>query len=53
MSTILIIVLILVVFGGGGGWYGYNRYGYNGLGGALGLVLFILLIAYLLGGLRF
>jgi hypothetical protein len=44
MSTILIIVLLILLLGGGGGYYGYNRYGGAGLGGALGLVLIILLV---------
>ena len=48
MSLILIIVVILLVFGGGGGYYGYSRWGTNGLGGVLGLVLIIILIVWLL-----
>jgi hypothetical protein len=35
MGTILIIVLIILLLGGGGGYYGYNRYGAPGVGGAL------------------
>jgi hypothetical protein len=36
-----------------GGYYGYNRYGGSGLGGALGLVLIVLLVIWLLGGVQF
>jgi hypothetical protein len=53
MGTILIIVLLVLLFGGGGGYYGYRRYGGPGLGGALGLVLIIIFVLWLLGGLRF
>jgi hypothetical protein len=52
MATILIIVLLIVLLGGGGGYYGYSRYGGAGLGGALGLVLVILVAVWLLGGLH-
>ena len=38
MSTILIIVLLILLLGGGG-YYGHSRYGGNGLGGVLGLIL--------------
>ncbi len=41
MTTILIIVVVILLLGGGGGYYGYNRYGGTGLGGALGLVILI------------
>jgi hypothetical protein len=53
MSAILIIVLLIVLLGGGGGYYGYNRYGGPGFGGALGLVLIALLVVWLLGGVPF
>ena len=52
MSTILIIVLLLLLLGGGGGYYGYNRFGGRGLGGAIGLVVVVLLALWLFGGLR-
>jgi len=52
MGTILIIVVLVLLFGGGG-YYGYSRYGGPGLGGALGLVLIILLALWFFGGLRF
>ena len=52
LSTVLIIVVVIMLFGGGGGYYGYNRYGGRGLGGALGLVFVVLLEVWLLGGLH-
>jgi hypothetical protein len=52
MSTLLIIVLVVLLLGGGGGYYGYNRYGSRGFGGAIGLVLVILLVLWFFGGLR-
>jgi uncharacterized protein DUF3309 len=52
MGTLLIIVLLIVLLGGGGGYYGYNRYGGRGVGGALGLVLIILLVLWLVGSLH-
>ena len=48
MGLILIIVVLLLLFGGGG-YYGYNRFGGAGLGGALGTLLIVLLILWLLG----
>jgi hypothetical protein len=50
MGTIFIIVLLILLLGGGGGYYGYRQYGGAGLGGALGLVLIILLVLWLFGG---
>lgn len=52
MSTLLVIILVIILLGGGGGWYGYNRWGYNGLGGVLGLIVLILVLAWLFGGLH-
>jgi hypothetical protein len=52
MGTILIIILLILLLGGGGGYYGYSRYGGRGIGGALGLVLIILLVLWLVGGLH-
>jgi hypothetical protein len=51
MTLLLIIVLVLLLCGGGG-YLAYPTYGYRGVGGILVLVLVILLIAYLVGGLR-
>ena len=48
--TILIIVLLILLLGGGG-YYGYSSYGGPGLGGALGLVLVIVLVLWLVGAL--
>jgi hypothetical protein len=52
MSTILIILLVVLLLGGGGGYYGYSRYGGSGIGGALGLVLIIVLGLWFFGGLH-
>ena len=49
MSTLLIVLLILLLLGGGGGWYGYNRWGTGGLGGAVTVVVSSLFILWLLG----
>jgi len=51
MSTILIILLLVLLLGGGG-YYGHSLYGTPGLGGALGLVLIVVVVLWLLGGLR-
>lgn len=40
MGLLLLIVLILILFGA----VGYNQWGPNGLGGALGFVLLIILL---------
>jgi hypothetical protein len=52
MSTILIVVLLILLLGGGGGYFGYSRYGASGLGSAVGLVVVVLLVVWLLGGLH-
>jgi hypothetical protein len=53
-SNMLILLIILVLlFGGGGGYYGHSRWGPGGGAGVgLGTILLIVLIVYLLGGLR-
>ena len=50
---LLLIIILLLIFGGGGGYYGHSRWGPGG-GASVGLgtVLLILLMVYLLGGLR-
>jgi hypothetical protein len=50
---LLLIILLVLLFGGGGGYYGYSRWGYGGGLGVLGTVLIIVLVVYLLGGIRF
>ena len=49
---LLLIIILVLLFGGGGGYYGYSRWGAGGGLGILGPVLVILLVVYLLGGLR-
>jgi hypothetical protein len=49
MSLLLIIIILVLLFGGGGGYYSYNRFGGAGLGGVLGLVVFILIVLWLAG----
>lgn len=48
-TTTLIIVLLLILLLGGGGYYGHRTYGPTGLGGAVGFVLVVVLILWLLG----
>ena len=50
--SILLIVLLVILLAGGGGYYGYNRWGFAGSGGILGLIIVIVLICFLFGGLR-
>lgn len=52
MSLIIVIIVLVLLFGGGGGYYAHRSYGLPGLGGVLGLIVFVLIIAWLLGGLR-
>jgi hypothetical protein len=49
---LLLIILVLLLFGGGGGYYGYSRWGTRGGLGLFGTVLVIVVIVYLVGGLR-
>src|ERR1700682_555249 len=51
-GRILLIILLVLLFGGGGGYYGYSRWGTGGGMGIVGTVLLILLVVYLVGGLR-
>jgi len=52
LSMILLIILLVLLFGGGGGYYGYSRWGSRGGMGIVGTVLIIVLVVYLVGGLR-
>jgi hypothetical protein len=47
-----IILLLVLLFGGGGGYYGYSRWGIGGGLGIVGTVVLVVVILYLLGGLR-
>ena len=49
---LLVIIILLLLLGGGGGYYGYSRWGPPGGLGIVGTVLVILLVLYLVGGLR-
>ena len=50
---LLLIIILLLVFGGGGGYYGYNHWGApGGAGIGFGTILLIILVVYLLGGIR-
>jgi len=52
ISMLILIIILLLLFGGGGGYYGYSRWGTGGGLGIFGTVLVILLIVYVVGGLR-
>jgi hypothetical protein len=52
ISMLLLLIILVLLFGGGGGYYGYSRWGTGGGIGILGTVLLIVLVVYLLGGLR-
>ncbi len=49
---LLLIIVLFLLFGGGGGYYGYSRWGPRGGLGLFGTILLILLIVYLVGGVR-
>ena len=49
---LLLIILLILLFGGGGGYYGYSRWGMGGGLGVVGTILVVALIFYLLGGIR-
>jgi hypothetical protein len=49
---LLLLIVLLLLFGGGGGYYGYSRWGTGGGLGVFGTVLLIVVLVYLLGGLR-
>jgi len=48
MNILLILLILLVLFGGGGFYFGGPVIG----GSGLGLILFVCLIVYLMGGFR-
>jgi len=50
---LLLILLLVLLFGGGGGYYGYSRWGTGGGLGIFGTVLLVIVVMYLVGGLRF
>jgi len=47
-----LIILLVLLFGGGGGYYGYSRWGAGGGLGIFGTVLLVVVLLYLVGGLR-
>ena len=49
---LLLIIVLVLLFGGGGGYYGYSRWGSRGGLGIVGTVLLIVVILYLVSGLR-
>lgn len=49
---LLLLIVLLLLFGGGGGYYGYSRWGTGGGLGIAGTVLLIVVVLYLVGGLR-
>ena len=51
-SMLLLIILLVLLFGGGGGYYGYSRWGAGGGLGIFGTVLLVVVVVYLVGGLR-
>ena len=53
LTMLILLIVLLLVFGGGGGYYGHSRWGAGGGAGVgFGTILVILLIVYLMGGLR-
>ena len=50
---LILIVVLLLLFGGGGGYYGHSRWGGKGSAGiGIGTVLLIVLLVWMLGGIR-
>jgi hypothetical protein len=50
---LLFIIVLLLLFGAGGGYYGHSRWGYQGSAGiGLGTIVLILLLVWMLGGIR-
>ena len=52
IRMLLLIILLVLLFGGGGGYYGYSRWGSRGGLGLVGTVVLIVVVLYLVGGLR-
>ena len=51
---LIVLIVLIILLAGGGGYWGHSRWGYSGGAGiGLGTILLILLIVYLLGGLRY
>ena len=49
---LLLLIVLLLVVGGGGGYFGYSRWGTGGGLGIFGTVLLIVVVLYLVGGVR-
>ncbi len=50
---LLLLIVLILLLGGGGGYYGYSRWGSGGgISAGLGTALLVVLVVYLLGGLR-
>jgi hypothetical protein len=49
---LLLLILLLLLVGGGGWYFGYSRWGTGGGLGIFGTVLLIVVVLYLVGGLR-
>ena len=49
---LLVLIVLLLLVGGGGGYYGYSRWGTGGGLGIFGTILLIVVVLYLVGGLR-
>jgi hypothetical protein len=49
---LLLLIVLLLLFGGGGGYYGYSRWGTRGGLGIFATVLIIVLVLYVVGGMR-
>lgn len=49
MSTILLVLLVILLLGGVGPWWGWHTHGYYPMGGALGVIVVILIVLALTG----
>jgi hypothetical protein len=52
IQMLLLIIVLLLLFGGGGGYYGYSRWENREGIGIVGIVLIIVVVVYLMGGIR-